>query len=439
MNSLAAHPEQVDSLRAYAYSYPHKSAYRALSPPVSLREAWRDEDVQLLSLYVHVPFCEMRCGFCNLFTQSRPRDDVVDAYLHTLRRQMRVTRESIPSAMFSQFSVGGGTPTFLSAIQLEQLFIGIELNFDLSVASLPTSVEASPPTASQERMAVLKDFGVQRISIGVQSFDSHEAQKFGRPQRLRDVYGALETIRRLAFPVLNIDLIYGGPEQTAESWSRSLLEALRFQPEELYLYPLYIRPDTGLDGVAYKMVPHRRDLYRLARGFLLEQGYQQLSLRCFRRPDINAPSTYTCQRDGMIGLGCGARSYTRRLHYATRFAVRRAGVRAILADWIQQSDDDLSFATHGIRLSRDEQCRRYLIMSLLQAEGMQLTKYENIFHASPFQHIDELNMLHRHGWLDGSSPGMLRLTEEGMENSDIAGPLLYSPRVRRCLKEFTRQ
>jgi oxygen-independent coproporphyrinogen-3 oxidase len=381
----------------------------------------------------------MRCGFCNLFTQSQPKQSIVEAYLNTLLRQMSIVRTAVPYATLSQFAVGGGTPTYFTAAQLERLFSAIESTFELSIASLPASVETSPHTATKERLTILKSFGVQRVSIGVQSFVLREAQIFGRPQQLDQVYLALTTIRELAFSVLNIDLIYGGPEQTAGSLSQSLIEAMQFEPDELYLYPLYVRPDTGLGRVQGATVPHRLDLYRFARSFLLERGYRQLSLRSFQRPNVTSPSSYMCQRDGMIGLGCGARSYTRHLHYATQFAVSQEGIRAILSSWIQQSNDELSFATHGIRLSTDEQRRRYLIMSLLQCDGLNLADYKSIFQSSPFDGTCELQELRLRGWLDESLPGRLRMTEEGLENSDVAGPLLYSPRVRRCLEEFTRR
>src|SRR5205085_12428903 len=94
-------------------------------------------------------------------------------------------------------------------------------------------------------------------------------------------------------------------------------EALHWDPEELYLYPLYIRPQTGLGRRNGDGVEHRTDLYRLGRDLLLSQGYRQASLRCFRKPSTALPTNYGCQRDGMIGLGCGARSYTRELHYGS--------------------------------------------------------------------------------------------------------------------------
>jgi oxygen-independent coproporphyrinogen-3 oxidase len=436
MTTLLTTAAEQGTLNAYAYSYPHKSSYRALAPPIAIADAWRGEDVSRLSLYVHVPFCEMRCGFCNLFTQSQPVEQAVDAYLDTLVRQMRVVSEAVPAARFAQFAMGGGTPTYLKASQLRRLFGSVEQAFETSIARLNASVEVSPATTSEDRLSVLRDFGVQRISMGVQSFLPQEARSFGRPQQVDDVRRALELVRKWGFPILNIDLIYGDPDQSVGSWLASLEAAMAFVPEELYLYPLYIRPETGLARAGRRAAQHRSDLYQTAREFLGERGYEQASLRCFRLPRCSSPANYECQRDGMIGLGCGARSYTRGLHYGTKFAVTQAGVSAILSEWTAQSDEQLALATHGVWISPAEQRRRYLIMSLLQAEGVQLDDYFAAFSSSPALDVPELDKLRERAWLDESTPGVLRLNDAGMEHSDEAGPLLYSPAVRRRLEEF---
>jgi oxygen-independent coproporphyrinogen-3 oxidase len=422
-------------LAAYAYSYPHKSSYGPLSPPVSIADAWRVEDVSGLSLYAHVPFCEMRCGFCNLFTQSRGSDDVVSAYLSTLFLQMEVVRACVPEASFAQFAIGGGTPTYLTAHQLAELLRRVETTFGQSIRGLPTSVETSPATATLDRLDVLAGFGVQRVSLGVQSFRTDEAAAIGRPQRPTEIYRALDRIRGAGFDALNIDLVYGEPGQTVGSWLFSLREALRYRPEELYLYPLYVRPETGLAKRGKHPVDHRADLYHAARELLREHGYVQSSLRGFRLPVTATPSTYTCQRDGMIGLGCGARSYTRRLHYATRFATTQAGIRVILRDWIAQSDTELAVATHGIWLTPDEQRRRYAIMSLLQAEGLSLAEFRTLFGMDGLETITGLGALIDRGWAIVEHDRCI-LTPDGLEHSDVVGPLLYSGPVRERLREF---
>lgn len=448
-------------LECYAYSYPHKSSYRPLSPPVPIADAWRDDDVSRLSLYVHIPFCEMRCGFCNLFTQSQPAEEVVSGYLATLSRQMRVVLSQVLRADFAQFAMGGGTPTFLTAPQLESLLSSVETALGRPLRTLPTSVETSPATATPERLQVLADHGIHRISLGVQSFLPGETGQIGRPQRLDDVYRALDLIRGLGFPVLNIDLIYGEPRQTVASWLASLREALRYRPEELYLYPLYVRPETGLASAGNyasrlranqpsarrpRASQLRDDLYTAARDLLGEHGYVQASLRCFRLP-ASAVSSHACQRDGMIGLGCGARSYTRRLHYATRFAVTQAGVRTILKEWLTQTDEELAMATHGIRLSEDEQRRRFVILGLLQAEGLSISEFQQRFPLAAIeQHAAEPNAIEQiSGFLEIVDRGWAArigdryiLTSDGLQYSDVVGPLLYSEPVLERLRAFSR-
>src|SRR5207248_3751773 len=123
---------------------------------------------------------------------------------------------------------------------------------------------------------------VDRISIGVQSFVEAEAAAAGRAQRTAEVEEALARIREAGFPRLNIDLIYGLPGQTVESWLGSLRAALRFAPEELYLYPLYVRPLTGLGRSSRSWDDQRLTCYREARALLLVCGYEQVSMRMFR-------------------------------------------------------------------------------------------------------------------------------------------------------------
>ncbi len=147
---------------------------------------------------------------------------------------------------------------------------------------------------------MLAERGATRLSLGVQSFVDSEARAAVRPQRRADVEAALGRVRTAGIPVLNIDLIYGIDGQTASSWRQSLDAALAWRPEELYLYPLYVRPLTGLgrQGPAGPEADARWDeqrlrLYRQGRDHLLGQGYEQVSMRMFRRADAPGTVSYT--------------------------------------------------------------------------------------------------------------------------------------------------
>lgn len=417
--------------QAYTYGYPHKTAYRPLDTPVELQDAWAPEDRQNLFLYLHVPFCEMRCGFCNLFTTVGAPPALEDAYLDAVARQARAVRGALGDASFSRIALGGGTPTYLSPGELERVFDLLADTFGARPDALPTSVETSPATATPDRLRVLADRGVSRVSIGIQSFIESEVRSVGRAQRTAQVHTALEHIRAAGLPVLNLDLIYGLAHQTPQTWLASLEAALEWSPEELFLYPLYVRPLTGIGRLGRTWDDERRELYRLGRDFLLAHGYRQTSMRRFQKAALPLESEpeYTCQLDGMVGLGCGARSYTRALHYSSEYAVGATGVREILHDYVRREEHDFARATHGIRLSPDEQRRRFVLQSLLHAEGLSETAYRAAFGTGlweDFAHLAELTGAgHAH-----KLGGRLVLTPLGFELSDAIGPWLYSPAVR---------
>ncbi|MCK9900395.1 STM4012 family radical SAM protein [Frankia sp. Cpl3] len=427
----------------YVYAYPHKTAYRPLSPRPALRDVWAAQDRSALFLYLHVPFCEMRCGFCNLFTRTGAPEELTGAYLDALERQATGVADALGDAAFATAAFGGGTPTYLTAPELGRLCdIAARL---APLGAVPLGVETSPATATADRLAVLRERGTTRVSIGVQSFLDVEARAAGRPQRRAEVESALERIRAAGFPTLNIDLIYGIGGQTPATWLHSLDAALAWRPEELYLYPLYVRPLTGLGRRELDWDDQRLQLYRLGRDHLLANGYEQVSMRMFRLPPSTAGAAnrvfrgrptgteYCCQTDGMVGLGCGARSYTSALHYSFEYAVGARHVRAIIDDYVRETE--FASARVGFALTGEERRRRHLIQSLLQADGLDRAAYRERFGTDAAADFD-LTAFADRGWLE-QTPTTLRLTPDGLARSDALGPALFSPQVRTLMTDYT--
>ncbi|ANH94384.1 coproporphyrinogen III oxidase [Streptomyces sp. SAT1] len=443
-------PAPPSPYQHYVYAYPHKTAYRRLPDRPRLAALWAAEPKDALSLYLHIPFCEVRCGFCNLFTRIGAPDGLTGAYLDALERQAGAVRDALGDGApvrFATAAFGGGTPTFLTAAELTRLCDIAEHRMGADLRAVPLSVEASPATATADRLEVLADRGATRLSLGVQSFDDTEARAAVRPQRRADVEAALARIRDARVPVLNIDLIYGIDGQTEASWLRSLDAALAWRPEELYLYPLYIRPLTGLGRRATGPDPswdeQRLRLYRTGRDHLLAHGYTQQSMRMFRRTDAppQGADDYACQSDGMIGLGCGARSYTADLHYSFDYAVGTHEIRAIVDDYVARPAADFAHAEYGRRVDAGEARRRHLLQSLLQADGLDTAEYRTRFGTAPEEDFPaELARFAERGWLAATDPRTaLRLTPEGLAHSDALGPELFSPAVRAAMTAYARK
>jgi len=433
--------------QAYSYSYPHKTAYRPLAQPEPLAQLWGEQDRSALFAYIHVPFCEMRCGFCNLFAMARPQPELVDRYVAQILLQMRVLDRVLGQRAFARFAIGGGTPTYLTAAQLQTLLDGARDILGIDLQATPAGIEASPETVTPEKLAVCRSMGIDRVSLGVQSFAASEMRALARPQQNAIVQRAIGHIRDAGFPTLNLDLIYGIAGQTVASLLASIDSALAFAPEELYLYPLYVRPHTGLGKVAQRkgstsfdpiMLAQDGDsrlaLYEAARDHLRARGYEQVSMRMFRAPHApqqDGPS-YCCQNDGMVGLGAGARSYTQRLHYSTDYAVGRSATTDIIENFVTLDAAGFAEARHGFALGLDEQRRRYVIQSLLTDPGLDLAAYCRRFGSDCLQDLPQLLELDQLGLLE-ARPGMLCLNQRGYAYADTIGPWLASDEVRALM------
>ncbi|NOT89112.1 MAG: STM4012 family radical SAM protein [Lysobacter sp.] len=444
---------ELPPYQAYSYSYPHKTAYRALTEPQPLRDTWANEDRNALFLYLHVPFCSYRCGFCNLFTLARPSADTVARYLDQLDRQLAVTADALGTHRFVRFALGGGTPSYLSADQLQRLFDSVRRHCTIDLHTIPAGMEVSPETVDTEKMAICRSAGIDRISMGIQSFSDAEVRTLVRPQQRDEVERAIAAIRAHDFPTLNLDLIYGIQGQTEASFLASIDSALAFAPEELYLYPLYVRPLTGLSRIGDRIegrdgktrfalrpepVDDRMTLYRAGRDALLAAGYRQVSMRMFRAPHAPASDigpAYCCQDDGMVGIGCGARSYTHALHYSSEFGVSRRSVAEILDHYLSLSQDDFASIDYGIALDAGEQQRRYVIQSLLVRPGLDAEAYRARFGSDCFQDLPQLQALEALS-LARREGALLALTDAGMARADTIGPWLISDAVAARMAEF---
>lgn len=430
MTSTLRELVRASAFHGYAYAYPHKTAYRPLVPARALDEVWADEPMDALFVYVHVPFCAMRCGFCNLFAAREHEHETMSRYVDALARQLAVVRAGLPARPRAvRFACGGGTPTQLPVGELARVLALLDRTLDLRCADVPSSIETSPETASAEHVALLVEHRVERVSIGVQSFVPAELAALGRPQRTDEVERALERLR--AIPRVNLDLIYGIAGQTVTSWLASLTRALAWRPEELFLYPLYVRPLTGLGRRGAAPSDLRHELYRIGRAYLLAHGYRQRTMRSFVRNDVRDSDgpAYCCQRDGMLGFGAGARSYTRALHYAFDYAVAQPNVRALIDDYSARDERGFAHAELGYVLDDDDRRRRWAIQSLLGPDGLALADWRARFDGEALAQLPALSELVALGFatLDDDR---LALTAEGYAWSDAIGPWLYRDDVR---------
>jgi oxygen-independent coproporphyrinogen-3 oxidase len=181
----------------------------------------------------------------------------------------------------------------------------------------------------------------------------------------------------------------------------------------------------------------RLELYRRGRAMLLSRGYRQISMRMFRSegaPDPFGP-VYRCQADGMVGLGCGARSYTQQLHYSSAYAVGPMNVKGIIRDFVARSDAEFERAGYGFALDEEEVRRRHAIVSLLSEDGLDRAFYSRRFDADPVADMPELLQLMSTGLAEDTG-ATINLTEAGLERSDAVGPWLFTRQVKALMGQY---
>ena len=419
--------QQISRYVSYMYSYPHKTAYRTLTPPVSLSPYLERLEGREASLYFHVPFCAHKCGYCNLFSQQCCDAERISLYLHTMRRQAEQLSVAAQGLKFTSFAVGGGTPLILDEGQLEELFCLAEL-FGVHPSRVFTSVETSPEYTQKSVLRQLRARGVERLSMGVQSFNETELKKLKRRPGLGTVVGALENIVEAGFPQFNLDLIYGIEGQTVESFMRSLNTALTYRPNELFIYPLYVRPGTRIDVRSTDDIGYA--IYKSARELLGGQGFVQTSMRRFVRRETTA-TEFSCGDEVMLSCGAGGRSYLGNLHYATPYAVRQQAIADEIDHYIRTTD--FMTAANGFLLSTEEMQIRFIIKNLMYHRGVDLAEYEKRFGEKPDRNL--FREFTDRGWIEETGR-IVRLTEEGMAYSDYIGQAFISPVVRKLMSEY---
>ncbi|HRJ44152.1 MAG: radical SAM family heme chaperone HemW [Caldilineaceae bacterium] len=237
------------------------------------------ESDEPLGLYVHIPFCEKKCPYCDFNTYAK-LDSIFQSYVDALCLELEMWAARIDGRTIHTIFVGGGTPTVLALSQLAQIFETIHRCYRLAETCEITS-EANPGTVDQAKFAGLVGLGVNRLSMGVQSFDPDELNFLGRIHSVDDVGRAYDGARSAGFANINLDFIFGLPNQSTRIWAATLEKAIALAPEHLSLYSLIVEPETPLfHWVETGRVPGPDDdlageLYETAITRLAEAGYSQ--------------------------------------------------------------------------------------------------------------------------------------------------------------------
>ncbi|MGA2468167.1 MAG: radical SAM family heme chaperone HemW [Thermodesulfobacteriota bacterium] len=269
-------------------------------------------DSKIPGLYIHIPFCLSKCHYCDFY--SLTSISAVPDFLDALFKEMEMYRPRFHP--FDTVYIGGGTPSLLSPQQLEQILTNIREKFNLS-SKPEITIEANPADLNRSYLESIREIGINRINIGVQSFDHKVLDFLGRRHSLKQAISAIEASKKAGFRNMGLDLIYGVPEQDIESWLDTLKQAVAFSPEHLSCYQLTLETKTPL-GKRYQAgefsIPGEElqyEFFMKTSEFLEDAGYNHYEVSNFARG-----KEYTSRHNQkywdhspFLGLGPSAHSF----------------------------------------------------------------------------------------------------------------------------------
>ncbi len=368
-------------------------------------------------LYIHVPFCLKKCRYCDFYSEADL--SLVDAYVAALVREIELRASQGGAAERTPLKTvyfGGGTPSVLPEAAIERILAAVCQHYDL--APLPEiTLEANPGTVDKIYLKRLYDLGINRLSLGVQSFDDKRLAMLGRIHTADEAAHAIEAAHSAGFENLGLDLIYGLPGDSEANWQRELDRALLFCSAHLSCYMLTIEPDTPLyrDCKAGRFFPMAAaaqvDLFNLTANYLTNAGYYQYEISNFAKEGdwVSCHNSAYWKMVSYSGFGPSAHSYTVKENKAGTLEYRRSwnvsDLQAYISDLSKAALSRLPVADVEV-LSPVQQMVEYIMVGLRTAQGIDIRGFDSISGAS--FHRDCSNLVTR--LIQG---GLGRLSDNG--------------------------
>lgn len=370
-----------------------------------------------LGLYVHIPFCVQKCRYCDFLSFPCVSEQVYGEYITAVSMEMDMRRASCEGRQVDSIFIGGGTPSVLSPVDFRRLMESIRKNFNVT-EDAEITVESNPNFLDRQKLDTYLACGVNRISIGIQSFDNRTLQLLGRLHDKNEAFQTIQLARKAGFDNISIDLMFGIPEQSIKTWLDTVRQGVFLGPQHISLYSLELEKDTPLYRDVYEkrtLVPTPeiidREMYHEAIALLKQAGYRhyEISNTALAGKESRHNLKYWSYEE-YLGVGPGASSFFN----GQRFKNHTNMTKYINAIKARQVPTDEEQNEHYSDL---EEMGIYVFTGLRKAEGISLDDFRQRFEVDLFTVYDPA-ILRRHKGLINLYDNQLYLTEAGMDVSN---------------------
>lgn len=375
----------------------------------------------MAGIYLHIPFCKRRCIYCDFF--STTQSNLMPQYIDALCRELEIRKDYLEGEQIETIYWGGGTPSQLNEELLEQIFHTIDANYQVSDEAEVT-LEANPDDLTPAYIDMLRKLPFNRLSMGIQTFDDRTLKLLNRRHTVQQAIEAFENCRKAGFKNISIDLMYGLPGETTESWERDLQQAVRLNPEHISAYHLIYEEGTPLwtlreqHRVAEADEDLSLNLFTQLIHRLKENGYVHYEISNFCLPGFHSKhnSSYWT---GKKYLGCGASAHS------YNGSSRQWNV-ASLNKYIEGISENNNSVSEKEVLDRYTRYNDFVITTLRTCWGMSLVRLKDDFGNELYDYCLRMAKPYLKQGTLSLSDNILRLTDKGIFISDgIMSDLLW--------------
>lgn len=323
-----------------------------------------------LELYVHIPFCVKKCDYCD-FLSGPASLEKQEKYVQALEQEIQAVEEGEGRSVVSVF-LGGGTPSLLSPSHMERILKQLYRKFNIT-PDAEITMEANPGTLCLEKLETCRRWGVNRLSIGLQSPDDQELKMLGRIHTYRDFLESFTIARKAGFHNINVDLMCAIPGQQYDGWIRNLRQTAQLEPEHISAYSLIVEEGTPL-AERNLQLPHEDAEYRMYEDtaeILGQYGYKQYEISNYARPGfICRHNVGYWERKDYLGLGLGA---------ASLLEHRRFSNTSDMGEYINGCSCPETIRTEEEWLSREDEMAEFMFLGLRMTRGISKGEFQGMF------------------------------------------------------------
>lgn len=327
-------------------------------------------------IYIHIPYCKSKCGYCDFFsiTDQSDKNDFLK-YLLTEIKLYSVLYQTDQS--FDTIYIGGGTPSLLSIENLQSIIESLNQSFSIS-DNVEVTMEVNPGTVDLEKLKCFKTIGINRLSIGIQSFNNNDLQRLERIHTAGEAINCFNMSRESGFENINIDLIYALPEQNIQQWEENLFNAVQLSPEHISAYNLTFEKDTkfSLLRKTGHLHSHResteKEFFNITHDYLEKEGYVHYEISNFAKSDdhISRHNIKYWQHIPYFGFGPSAHSFWNNMRWGNVCSMK---------DYISSLKEENRPILFEETLSVKEKMFEYIFLSLRTYNGIDLKDFEQQF------------------------------------------------------------